>query len=172
MQAESSKKMIFFRNNKGIYIDDSNPILRKNLIHEGKDYGLDVDDSPRGIIIEDNDIFCNNGEISVYGKGNAIIRRNKIHGSKLWGVYLRSDVECTLEENDIFENNYYGVTISSRANPTLRHNRINKNTWGIEVYDGACGTFEYNDLTNNKFEAWKMSDDTKSKIKSFSNKER
>ncbi len=160
-----------FRNNKGIYIEDSNPILRKNIIHEGKDYGLDVYDGSRVILIEDNDIFSNNGEISVYGWGNAVIRHNKIHGSKLWGVYVKSYVQCTLENNDIFENNYYGVTISPNANPVLRHNRIYKNTWGVEVSDGGCGTFEYNDLRNNEHGAWKISDDTKSKIKSVLNQD-
>lgn len=84
---------------------------------------------------------------------------------------MGSNVKCILENNDIFENDSAGVHISDNANPVLRHNRINKNVWGVSISDGGYGTYEYNDLRNNKHGAWNVSVDTKSKIKSFLNQE-
>ncbi len=64
------------------------------------------------------------------------------------------------------------MDISANANPIVRFNQINNNGFaGISIDDGGLGTFEYNDLRNNKMGAWRISEDTKSRLKCILNNE-
>ena len=87
----------------GVWIKtDSNPTLRRNKIHDGRDGGICIFNGGRGTTI------------SVY-----------------FILYPFSGFEAVidlflglLEENDIFRNAQAGVLISTNSHPVLRKNRI------------------------------------------------
>ena len=77
-----------------------------------------------------------------------------------------------MEDNDIFRNARAGVRLGNSANPTMRRNRINRN--GIVAiwspFKGG-GDIEGNDLRNNAYGAWNISDDSEGRLKRSGNLE-
>lgn len=103
----------------GVWIKtDSNPTLRRNKIHDGRDGGICIFNGGRGNFYESEsscylDMYC-------YVSG--------AHTVACSCQYF--DIVCfllpsgLLEENDIFRNAQAGVLISTNSHPVLRKNRI------------------------------------------------
>jgi len=164
---------IFGNTLSGVEIKEgSNPTLRRNKVHDGKQIGVFVLDNGQGILVE-NDIFGNAWAGVVIAKaGNPTLRHNNIHDGKQGGVFVLDNGQGIIEENDIFENAITGVEIKTGGNPTLRHNKINRNkSSAIYIHDNGGGVIEDNDLRDNKKGAWKISRDSKSKVKRSGNLE-
>ncbi len=76
------------------------------------------------------------------------------------------------ENNEIMRNAQSGVEISGGGAPTLVHNRIGKNEqWGIRVYEKGEGLFEDNDLRGNLQGPFKITPDSKSRLRMSRNRE-
>ncbi len=89
----------------GVWIKtDSNPTLRRNKIHDGRDGGICIFNGGRGdapLLILSALFFC----------------ALQLHEEVFYAAGL-------LEENDIFRNAQAGVLISTNSHPVLRKNRI------------------------------------------------
>jgi parallel beta-helix repeat protein len=128
----------------------ADPRLRRNQIHDGRGFGVDVRDSGLGML-EDNDITANGRSgVMIRSRGNPTLRRNQIHDNKEYGVDIGDSGQGTLEDNDITANTHSGVVIMWHSNPTLRRNQIHDNKGsGVFVGDSGLGTLEDNDITAN-----------------------
>ncbi len=85
----------------------SNPVIKKNKIFSGKNNGVLIHNSGKGLLVE-NDIY-GNALAGVYIKtdSNPILRRNKIYGNE-GGICIVNSGRGFLEENDIFNNTLTG----------------------------------------------------------------
>lgn len=102
----------------GVWIKtDSNPTLRRNKIHDGRDGGICIFNGGRG--------RC----LSVWMLLFLLCRHVRTREAHRLPFFLSG----LLEENDIFRNAQAGVLISTNSHPILRKNRI---------FDGfAAGSF-------------------------------
>jgi len=146
-----------------------NPTLRRNRIHDAKSNGVRVTDNGLGIL-EDNDIYGHESpQIAIDAGGNPTLRRNRIHDGNDCGVYIYNNGLGIFEDNEIFGHVLSQVIVHSGGNPTLRRNRIHDGkSFGISI-DNGHGTFEENDLRNNKKGAWDISGKSKSYIQRIKN---
>lgn len=116
----------------GVWIKtESNPVLRRNKIYDGRDGGVCIFNKGRGL------------KLDFYGFNLSFVI-----------FHLKSDffVVGVLEDNEIFRNAQAGVLISSESNPTLRRNRVfDGRAAGVEITNGATASLEENYIYNNKF---------------------
>lgn len=146
----------------GVWIKtDSNPTLRRNKIHDGRDGGICIFNGGRGPLAPPGDPL-------------AAVRTARVL------VLTNIPLCCAglLEENDIFRNAQAGVLISTNSHPILRKNRIFDgfaagrparqmdtsvekliamltvgfvSPSGIEITNHATATLEGNQIFNNRF---------------------
>jgi parallel beta-helix repeat protein len=158
-----------FSNNGGVVIDsNSSPTLRHNRIHDNKTSGVLVTNSGLGLL-EGNDIFSNTyAGVEVTEFGDPVFLHNRIRDNKGHGIEVIESGLGKFEDNDIFMNGKAGVRIINSI-PILRYNRINMNgDVAIWISNGG-GTIEDNDLRANRKDAWKISANSKSKLKRSKN---
>ena len=142
----------------------ADPRLRRNRIHDGKDYGILVYENGMGTL-EENEIYDNKtGGVAIGDNGNLVLRRNRITKNGSNGILILERGGGLVEENDICENAHTGF-MNIGGNATLRHNRITNNGWtAIRVGNSCFSVFEGNDLRGNIEGAWSISRASKSKI--------
>lgn len=153
--------------------EGGNPILRRNRVHDSKAGGIFVHSKGRGIL-EDNVIYGNTDPgVEITTEGNPTLRRNHIRNGKREGVWVYDKGAGIFENNDIVQNAQSGVEISNLGAPTLVHNRIAKNAqWGIRVYDKGAGIIEDNNIRDNAHGAFKITADSKSRLRLNRNREK
>lgn len=84
--------------------NSADPRLCCNLIHDGIISGIVIYDNGQGIL-EDNEIFANNGVgISIRGGGNPILRCNRISHNGEGAIWIRKDGGGIFEDNDLRGN--------------------------------------------------------------------
>lgn len=161
---------IFGNSNSEVEIKTrGNPIFRGNRIHDGKGFGIYISENGQGIL-EENDIFGHEKyQVYIDKEGNPTLCCNRIHDGNSNGIRVTDNGLGILEDNDIFGHELSQVSVDSGGNPTLRRNRIHDGkSFGISI-DNGHGTFEENDLRNNKKGAWDISGKSKSYIKRIKN---
>ena len=143
-----------------VYIrNQSDPVLRRNLIYGATTHGVLVYDGGRGTIEENEISGCSNSCVAVHSAGDPVVRRNVIRDGTDCGVWVHKDGRGTFEDNEISGNRMAGVYIQSGGNATFRRNKINRNAWhGVDIRDTGGGTFEDNDLTGNSRGPWSFAD--------------
>jgi F-box protein 11 len=128
----------------------ADPRLRRNTIHDGHSYGVDIYNQGRGVL-EDNDIIANTFAGVLIGTGgDPTLRRNTIRDGHSDGVLVNNQGRGVLEDNDIIANTGPGVSIGTGGDPTLRRNTIRDgHSDGVYIYAQGQGVLEDNDITGN-----------------------
>jgi len=166
----------FYKNRYGsieVVYQTANPIIRNNVIHHNRGYGIHVHTHSRPII-QGNTIHDNESDgISCWGGADPYVTGNKIMRNRGDGVYIHEDGKGVFENNEIcnqkldgirtsksspslvsnsiHNNDGDGVRIVINANPTVRGNRIYENNRvGIHVYRDGCGACTENHIYGNK----------------------
>jgi parallel beta-helix repeat protein len=105
----------------GVWIKtESNPVLRCNKIHDGRDGGICVFNAGRGVL-EENDIFRNaQAGVLISNQSNPTLRRNRIFDGQAAGVEITNGSTATLECNKIFNNKFGGLSLASGVLPVLK----------------------------------------------------
>jgi F-box protein 11 len=157
---------IFTNAQAGVVIKEGGaPWLHCNVIHCGKEGGVFVSAGGAGTL-EDNDIFGNTcAGVAISEGGNPTLRRNRVRDGRAVGVYVYKNGLGTLEDNEIFDNAQAGVETSEGGNPTVRHNLISRNRHGIRINEGGEGSFEGNNLHENRLGAWDIAAEWESRMK-------
>ena len=87
----------------------SNPHIRRNKIFGGKNGGVLIYNSGKGVL-EDNDIYGNAlAGVWIKTDSNPTLKRNKIYNGKEGGVCIFNSGRGLLEDNDIFNNSLSGM---------------------------------------------------------------
>jgi parallel beta-helix repeat protein len=138
----------------------ADPVLRRNLISNGKHHGVFVYEGGRGTF-EDNEIVgCHYANVQVQEGSTPVFRRNVIRDSVQSGIRVANTGFGLFEENVITGNGHSGVAIEAFGYPTLRRNRITLNAdYGVRVFQDGAGVVEDNDLTGNRHGAWHIEHD-------------
>uniref|UniRef100_A0A8C7KZF1 F-box protein 11a n=1 Tax=Oncorhynchus kisutch TaxID=8019 RepID=A0A8C7KZF1_ONCKI len=125
----------------GVWIKtDSNPTLRRNKIHDGRDGGICIFNGGRGLL-EENDIFRNaQAGVLISTNSHPILRKNRIFDGFAAGIEITNHATATLEGNQIFNNRFGGLFLASGVNVTMKDNKIMNNQDAIEkaVSRGQC----------------------------------
>jgi len=133
-----------------IYGADTNPVIRRCKIHDGKQAGLFVYQNGQGKL-EACDIFANaRAGVVIAQGGNPLIQRCRIFHGKSNGVYAYYKGQGIIEECEIFANAYAGVAIKEAGNPLIRQCKIyNGLQNGVRVYKSGKGIIENCEIYNN-----------------------
>eukprot|EP00794_Sanderia_malayensis_P017730 gene17730-19502_t len=117
---------------------NANPVVRRNVIHHGRDAGLFMFDGGLGYF-EENNVHSNRiAGFEIRSGANPTVVRCQIYGS--WRVY----------SNKIHSNTFAGVWITSGSNPTIKDNEIyHGQQGGIYVFGDGRGLIENNDIHGN-----------------------
>uniref|UniRef100_A0A8D3CGA2 F-box only protein 11 n=1 Tax=Scophthalmus maximus TaxID=52904 RepID=A0A8D3CGA2_SCOMX len=125
----------------GVWIKtDSNPTLRRNKIHDGRDGGICIFNGGRGLL-EENDIFRNaQAGVLISTNSHPVLRKNRIFDGFAAGIEITNHATATLEGNQIFNNRFGGLFLASGVNVTMKDNKIMNNQDAIEkaVSRGQC----------------------------------
>ena len=86
----------------GVWIKtDSNPTLKKNKIHDGRDGGICIFNGGRGIL-EENDIFRNaQAGVLISTQSHPCLRKNRIFDGLAAGIEITNNATATLENNQV-----------------------------------------------------------------------
>jgi Right handed beta helix region len=150
----------------------ADPVLRRNLINNGKHHGVFVYEGGRGTF-EDNEIFgCRFANVQVQEGSTPVFRRNVIRDSVESGVRVVKTGFGLFEQNVITGNGHSGVEIGAFGYPTLRGNQIIRNAgYGVRVSQDGAGVVEDNDLTGNGHGAWHLEHHDKHNVTRARNRE-
>ena len=105
--------------------EGSNPMLRRNRIHDGSQAGVFVYQSGLGML-EDNEIFANaNAGILITEGGNPVLRRNRIAENGGHAVRIYNGGRGTFENNDLRSNTRgaWGIDNDCKDKVILRRNQ-------------------------------------------------
>ena len=98
---------------------ESNPILRRNKIYSGKEGGVCIFNSGRGLL-EENDIFDNAFTGVLVSSGSRpILKKNRIFGGKAAGIEVTNGGGGIIEENEVFDNDFDGISLATGVTTTL-----------------------------------------------------
>lgn len=128
-----------------IHGGESSPILRRCVIHDGRQAGIMVYQGGEGTI-EDCDLAANSVGVAVAGKGMPTLRRCQIHDGKT-GLYVYDGGLGLLEECSLFGHSASEVQIRQGGSPVLRGCKI-RDALGFGLYiheNGEC-LFEDGDI--------------------------
>ena len=98
----------------GVWIKtESNPILRRNKIYSGKEGGVCIFNSGRGLL-EENDIFNNAFTGVLISSGSRpVLRKNRIFGGKAAGIEVTNGGGGVIEDNEVFDNDFDGISLAT-----------------------------------------------------------
>lgn len=139
----------------GIDVDHaSSPTIRGNQIHDNKSNGIWFHGQGQGTV-ENNKIFGNIGaEIAIVEGSNPTVRLNDVFNGKGIGIFLDGGARARIDDNKIFRNATSGLHIAGDSHPIVRRNQITGNMLhGVVVASGG-GTFQDNQLGDNKPTSW------------------
>ncbi|VDO31155.1 unnamed protein product [Brugia timori] len=125
----------------GVWIKtESNPVLRRNKIYDGRDGGICIFNKGRGLL-EDNEIYRNaQAGVLISTDSNPILRRNRIYKGRAAGIEITNGATATLEGNHLFQNEFGGLCLASDVRPIMRDNLIydNHNAVDRTIAKGYC----------------------------------
>lgn len=125
----------------GVWIKtDSNPTMRNNKIHDGRDGGICIFNGGRGIL-EENEIFRNaQAGVLISTNSQPILRRNRIFDGFAAGVEITNSATALLERNQVFNNKFGGIFLATSISAVLKENKVFSNLNAIEkaVKHGQC----------------------------------
>lgn len=111
----------------------ANPIIRNNVIHHNRGYGIHVHTLSRPII-QGNTIHDNESDgISCWGGADPYVTGNKIMRNRGDGVYIHEDGKGVFENNEIFNQKLDGIR-TSKSCPSLINNSIHNNDGTFPLY--------------------------------------
>lgn len=98
----------------GVWIKtESNPVLRRNKIYSGKEGGVCIFNSGRGLL-EENDIFNNAFTGVLISSGSRpVLKKNRIFGGKAAGIEVTNGGGGTIENNEVFDNDFDGISLAT-----------------------------------------------------------
>lgn len=128
----------------------ADPVLRGNVIHDGKQGGVMVLNKGRGLL-EKNEIYGNAlSGVSVKTHADPVLRGNVIRDGKQVGAMIYEEGRGLLEKNEIYDNAYSNVEIRTAADPVLRGNVIRGGNYsGVFIHDKGRGRLEHNEIHSN-----------------------
>ena len=128
----------------------SNPIIRRNRIHDAAQSGLFLYDNAQGLV-ENNEIFGNSfSGVEIKAGANPVVRNNVVRDGKASGVYIHTGGRGRIENNDILRNAFAGVEIKDRADPVVLRNDIHDGmAAGVFVQQGGLGLIQENAIYAN-----------------------
>ncbi len=156
-----------YNNNVGIFVDESNILIKENIITENvgfegqsyrRGYGIWVAPYvPYGgsygqipPVVDSNIISSNQWGIVLLNMLQSRIMNNNIYSNERGGIYLSSSSENEIINCDIYSNTEAGILLSSSSNHnTIRDCDIWDNTYGVYV-DGSSATIESNEIKENR----------------------
>jgi F-box protein 11 len=103
----------------------TDPRLRRNTIHDGKDPGIWIFDQGLGIL-EDNDITANmSAGVAIQTGGDPTLRRNRINRNEYQAIRVVEGGKCVVEDNDLTDNKRgaWRIEADSEGNVTRARNR-------------------------------------------------
>lgn len=104
----------------GIFSSGANPVLRNNVIHDGKSFGVFVSFKGRGTL-ERNKIYGNQtAQIGVTKEGDAVLRNNVIGPGPRLAVFVNKGGKGTIIGNDLRGNKAGAFSIQSDAGTVIR----------------------------------------------------
>jgi parallel beta-helix repeat protein len=132
--------------------NDSDPIVRRNVIHDGNEAGVMVYGTGRGQVLE-NEIYGNTyAGMEIVDGGDPVVRGNEIHSNHQSGLFVHRDGRGRIQQNDVHSNGFAGLEIATGANPFVRENDFHDNSEnGIIVSSEARGRIEDNSMRHNTF---------------------
>lgn len=142
------------------HLDVSNLIIKNNKLHDGYNYGININENNEEITIEDNKIFDNSWQLEEKDEeghqviyipqncSNIEVSNNQIYDN--YGMGIQSDSEVTINNNVIENNEYEGIVIRNDSPATLEYNEIKNNKIdGIHLVDSKA-TIKNNLIENNE----------------------
>ncbi|WP_170941043.1 right-handed parallel beta-helix repeat-containing protein [Antarctobacter heliothermus] len=128
----------------------ADPVLRGNVIHNGKQGGVLVFNKGRGLL-EKNEIYGNGlAGVSIKTDADPVLRGNVIRDGKQGGAMIYERGRGLLENNEIFGNAFSNVEIRIAADPVLRGNVIRGGKYsGVFIHDKGRGLLEENEIYGN-----------------------
>jgi parallel beta-helix repeat protein len=107
-------------------------------------------------VVEDCDISGYGIGIFIAGKStNAHLYHCRIHDMATSGVWVTRNSRALIVDCDIVDNGGPGIIIAKGGAPTVRKCRINRNSVAMLIdAGGRGGSYEDNDLRDNKDGAW------------------
>jgi parallel beta-helix repeat protein len=142
---------LFHNGQAGVEITSGgSPTVRGNVIRDNRGPGAFAHDQGTGLL-DDNDIFGNEGGVSVAVSSKLTILRNRIHDNAQAGVRIGGQAEGIVESNTI-TGNYRGIKIEHEGLATIRGNRIHGGSRsGIEVGGHSRAVIERNQVSGHSY---------------------
>ena len=103
----------------------SDPVLRRNRIHDGKQGGVLIYEQGHGTL-EDNDIFANaHAGVVIIEGGDPVLRRNRITQNGYKAIWVYEGGGGTFEDNDLRGNQLgaWDIAQDSQSKVTRRNNQ-------------------------------------------------
>lgn len=128
------------------------PLLRRNVIHSGRNAaGVWIKSHSRAIL-EDNSIHSNDcTNVVVDSEADPQLRRNRVFGGKENGIFIKERALGTYEENEIHHNGHPNVALAPHAYSIIRNNEIHSGSdCGIWV-NSAGGLLEGNNVYDHRY---------------------
>ena len=111
-------------------VNSGKTIIKYNYIENSKSEGIFVIEGEERLLIEDNQIVCNNdGIVLVDSKG--LVLNNNIKANQRSGILTAEKTTVIVDSNFIEENLAAGILIKDPSMPELRRNEICKNFFQI-----------------------------------------
>jgi F-box protein 11 len=131
-------------------LGDSDPALRRNVIHDGREYCLRVSGNARGTFEDNQVIRARYPCVIITGESDPVFRRNLIREATQAGLFILGNARGTYEDNEVCYNKHSGIRVNSPAGPVIRGNRVHDNgTYGVHVEDKGSGAIHDNVITLN-----------------------
>jgi len=102
---------------------ESNPTLRRNRIHDGKQTGVFVYENGRGML-EDNEIFANAfSGVAIREGARPTLRWNRVSRNSNSGIYVHDNGGGSFEDNDLRGNGKGAWSISADSEAKVKRKR-------------------------------------------------
>lgn len=123
----------------GVWIKtESNPVLRRNKIHHGREGGVCVFNCGKGVL-ENNDIFRNAlTGVLISTSSFPVLKSNRIFDGGAAGIEITNCAGGVLEGNEIFNNRFDGICLATGVKPQLSNNKVHSNRREVEKAIESC----------------------------------
>ncbi len=130
--------------------EDSNPIIRRNKIHNSAQGGLFIYDNAEGLV-ENNEFYENTfAGVEIKTGANPVVRNNVMRDGLASGIYVHTEGRGRIENNDILRNKYAGIEIKDKADPVVIRNDIHDGeASGIYIQENGLGLIQENTIYSN-----------------------
>lgn len=128
----------------GVWIKtESNPVLRRNKIHDGREGGVCIFNGGKGLL-ENNDIFRNTlTGVLISTSSFPVLRGNRIFEGGTTGIEITNGAGGIIDSNEIFNNKFSGICLATGVKPKLTNNILHDNKQVIKsTVDSGCCLFK------------------------------